>query len=88
MTARAPSGPRTPRPRPLLATGVLLALLAGSLEAQASRWVTIGGDKKARIEIDASSIERGKDGKVQAWHRETYTPKRLQDAWEIGRAHV
>lgn len=81
MTARAPSGPRTPRPRPLLATGVLLALLAGSLEAQASRWVTIGGDKKARIEIDASSIERGKDGKVQAWHRETYTPKRLQDAW-------
>ena len=57
-------------------------MLCGSPEAlAASRWVAIGGDKKIRIEIDASSIERSKDGKVQAWHRETYTPKRLQDAW-------
>lgn len=81
MTARATTGSAPSLPGNFLAASALLVMLCGSPEALASRWVAIGGDKKIRIEIDASSIERSKDGKVQAWHRETYTPKRLQDAW-------
>jgi len=63
---------------------ILLAIVAiGTLitsDALAARWVSIVSDRKAAIEIDASSIERA-DGKVRAWHRETYSPRRLQEAW-------
>lgn len=56
-------------------------------DALAARWVSIGNDRKAGIEIDASSIERA-DGKVRAWHRETYSPRRLQEAWAFSYASM
>ena len=65
MTARATSGLGPSLPRNFLAASALLLMLCGSPEALASRWVAIGGDKKVRIEIDASSIDRGKDSKMQ-----------------------
>lgn len=66
------------RQRALIAAAVIGTFTCS--QAIAARWVAIGGDKKASIEIDASSIERT-DGKVRVWHRETYSPRRLQEAW-------
>lgn len=63
---------------------ICAALLLGLLPAQqacAAKWVAVVPDKNAKVEIDATSIERAADGKVSAWHRETYSPRRLQDAW-------
>lgn len=75
-------------PKPRLMTGrsslLLTALLLGLLshdQAHAARWLTVVPDKKARIEVDSASIERAADGKILVWHRETYSPRRLQDAW-------
>ncbi|MBK8523259.1 MAG: carbonic anhydrase family protein [Betaproteobacteria bacterium] len=66
-------------------SAALCATLAYSLlapaQATAASWVTIVPDKKGKVDIDTASIERTADGKVRAWHRETYSPRRLQEAW-------
>lgn len=69
-----------------------IALLAGSAFlsglppfdtglAHAATWATVVPDKKAKVDVDTASIERTSDGKIRIWHRELYTPRRLQEAW-------
>lgn len=65
---------------------MLVACLAltGATAAQAARWQQIspGGKKAAeRIEIDQSSIDRSKEGKIRLWFRQTYATRQLQEAW-------
>lgn len=79
---------RTPPGRIPLLLAALLIGAGTAADAEAARWVAVGGDKKARIEIDTSSIERGSDGKVRVWHRETYSPSRLQEAWAFSYASM
>lgn len=79
---------RRRRPSPLSTTCVLLLAALLATEAQAARWITVTPDKAAKVEIDASSVDRGSDGKVRAWHRETFTPRRLQEAWAFSYASL
>lgn len=74
-TTRSVAGPSS-----LLLAALLLGLLPSD-EAHAAKWLTVVPDKKARIEVDTASVERSADGKILVWHRETYSPRRLQDAW-------
>lgn len=76
-----------PRPAPLrrrlaaLAAGAWLAI---ALPAHAAQWQRIspGGKNAAdKVEIDAASIDRGSEGKVRAWHRQTYATRQLQESW-------
>jgi carbonic anhydrase len=67
------------RTLPMLALATMLAITAAT-EAQAARWITLGDNKQTKIEIDTASIDRSTEGKVRVWHRETYTPRRLQEA--------
>jgi carbonic anhydrase len=53
----------------------------GMNPAEAATWVTVIPENKAKVEVDTASIERSSDGKIRVWHRETYSPKRLQEAW-------
>ena len=76
--------PRMASPSPFLPAPLCLAFACGLLSpglADAASWVTVVPDKKKKVDIDTASIERSADGKVRAWHREIYSPKRLQEAW-------
>ncbi|MFA7281472.1 MAG: surface-adhesin E family protein, partial [Sterolibacterium sp.] len=81
------------RPKPLTASASLAcaAILLGSLACStsyAAQWLTVVPDKKGKVEVDTASIERSPDGKVLVWHRETYTPARLQEAWAFSYSSV
>ncbi len=79
------------RIRPLPAASFFAALLGVSLvvpTTQAATWLAVNSDKQARIEVDSASIDRGNDGKVRVWHRETYKPRRMQEAWAFSYATV
>ncbi|MBW7901526.1 MAG: carbonic anhydrase family protein [Rhodocyclaceae bacterium] len=76
--ARRPTAPTLPA----LCAG--LALILAAAPAQAAKWTAVAGNGKAggdRIEVDAASLDRSKEGKVRAWHRETYAARRLHDTW-------
>ncbi|MFC5300277.1 carbonic anhydrase [Azospira restricta] len=80
---RQPSAGPAPQRRALAVLGAAAGLLLASpLTAHAAKWLTVAGGKSAaaKVEVDTASIDRS-DGKVRAWHRETYPTRRLQDAW-------
>ena len=73
-----------PKPATAAASLYCAILLLGSLTwstSDAAQWLTVASDKKGKVEVDTASVERSPDGKVLVWHRETYAPPRLQEAW-------
>lgn len=62
---------------PVLAP-LVLALLP--LPAEAAKWVAIDSRNGARIEVDASSLERLGDDKLRLWHRESYAKPQIPDS--------
>ncbi len=83
MRTRRSRAARRPPASPLPALCVGLALLVAAAPVQAARWTAVGGSKASgeRIEVDAASLDRSGEGKVRAWHRETYAGRQLHEAW-------
>jgi len=61
---------------------LLMAALAVllPLPAQAAKWVGIGNRGGAKIEVDASSLNRVSDDKFRVWHRENYSKPQIPDS--------
>lgn len=57
-----------------------LVLTLPPLTAEAARWVAIDSKSSARIEVDASSLERVGDDKLRIWHRESYAKPQIPDS--------
>lgn len=91
MNTHRQSIPCKPGSVPVLAAALCAFLAAGLVPhqlAHAASWVTLVPDKKRKVDIDTASIERSADGKVRVWHRESYSPRRLQDAWAFSYSSV
>ncbi|MBI2308650.1 MAG: carbonic anhydrase family protein [Rhodocyclales bacterium] len=89
--ARSPSGSSAARSRALSTLCAGVALLLPIASAHAAKWLAVGpGGKSAplKVAVDTSSIDRGSDGKVRAWHRETYAARRLQESWAFSYASL